>query len=171
MNDVVTRASRVRLLGLDVDGVLTDGGVYIFEDGAQFRRFDIKDGLGLRRLLDCGVQVAIISAAETRAVEFRARHLGITEVHLRSENKLQTLREICERLTLALEQVAYVGDDLNDLAIFHAVGLPCAPANAVDAVRAHARYVTAQPGGYGAVREVCDLIIDSQSNTDDRITG
>jgi len=158
-NDVKQLIQNIRLLALDSDGVLTDGGVYVLEDGTEFRRFDIKDGLALKRLLACGIQVAIISTSIATPVAHRAASLGITHVYLGVENKLETVQNLCVESGLSLDQVAYVGDDLTDLPVLSAVGFPCAPADAVEEVRFSALYVTSQLGGHGAVREVCDLLI------------
>lgn len=152
------KAAQIRLLALDVDGVLTDGGVYVLEDGQQFRRFDIKDGLGLKRLMATGVHVALISASDVTCVRSRAEALGITEVHLACGDKLAQLREISGRLGISLEQVAYVGDDLTDIPVLAAVGLPCSPADAADEVLSMSSLITSRAGGHGAVREVCDLV-------------
>lgn len=149
----------IRLFALDADGVLTDGGVYVFEDGREFRRFDIKDGLGLKRAMTAGIAVAIISAGGSEAVRQRARTLGNIEVHLTSEDKLATLDSVCGRMGITRDQAAYMGDDLTDLPVLEAVGLPCAPANAAPAVKVVARLITTAGGGYGAVREVCDLLV------------
>lgn len=159
------RLCQVRLLAVDVDGVLTDGGVYIGDDGRELRRFDIKDGLGLKQAQTAGLILAIISSSPVEAIAYRAQRLGIEEVHLDITDKLQTLREICERYAVALEQVCYVGDDLVDLPVLQAVGLPCAPADAVIQVQQAARYVTLARGGYGAVREVCDLLVQRTACT------
>lgn len=153
------KAQNIRLLALDVDGVLTDGGVYVFEDGTEFRRFNIKDGLGLRRVLETGIQVAIISASVNQAIVNRAEKLGISEVFLGSRNKVETLQHLCQRLNLSLEQVAYIGDDLTDLPVLKQVGLPCAPNDAVDEVKNSALLITTRDGGQGAVREVCDWLV------------
>jgi 3-deoxy-D-manno-octulosonate 8-phosphate phosphatase (KDO 8-P phosphatase) len=152
-------AARVKLLGLDVDGVLTDGGVYVLEDGTEFRRFYIKDGLGLKQVMRSGIEIAIISASSARPIIHRARHLGITRLHLGAVDKLATLQTICHELALSLDQVAYMGDDLADLDVMHAVGLPCAPADAVQRIREAALVVTELGGGHGAVRELCDLLV------------
>lgn len=154
---------RVRLLAMDSDGVLTDGGVYVFEDGQEFRRFDIKDGLGIKRVMAAGIPVAIISASVSTAVEHRVRKLGINEIHLGVRDKRAALVEICARLDVALDEVAYIGDDLPDLPILESVGWPCAPADAVPVVRAAARRVTLNPGGYGAVREICDWVLEAHN--------
>lgn len=153
------RLKEVRLLASDVDGVLTDGGVCVLEDGTEFRRFDIKDGLGLKQVMRSGRQVALISSSTSTPVLQRASRLGITEVFLGTEDKLEKLREICERLNIELSQVCYIGDDLPDLGILREVGVACAPIDAHAAVLAEVQYVTQARGGYGAVREICDLIL------------
>lgn len=152
------RLNNVRLLALDVDGVLTDGGVYLLEDGQQLRRFDIKDGLGLKRVLECGIQVVILSTSNVKIVQHRARALGIEDVFLNVVDKKAVLERICQRRDMGLKAVAYMGDDLTDLPVLQAVGFPCAPADAVEAVKEAAVYVTQAAGGRGAVREVCDLL-------------
>lgn len=154
----------IRLLAMDSDGVLTDGGVYIAADGQEFRRFDIKDGLGLKRVMQAGLHVAIISSASCQAVQVRANVLGIEHVFLGVKDKLTCLRQLCVRLDFAVEQVAYMGDDLPDIPILQAVGYSIAPADAVMVVRQMVCYVTSKQGGHGAVREVCDLILDSLGN-------
>jgi 3-deoxy-D-manno-octulosonate 8-phosphate phosphatase (KDO 8-P phosphatase) len=157
--EIERRLRQVRLLALDVDGVLTDGGIYMFEDGTEFRRFEIKDGLGLMRVKKAGIEVVIISTTAVRAILHRAEQLGITEVYLEAWDKLPVLLGICERLGIPLEQVAYMGDDLMDLPLLEQVGLPCAPADAMDSVKSRARLVTRSAGGHGAVRELCELLL------------
>ena len=158
-DDLERRIQNIRLLALDVDGVLTDGGVYMFEDGTEFRRFNIKDGLGLKMVMEAGIGVALISSATTQAVLHRAARLGITEVHLGVKDKVEVLEDICQRMGITFEQVAYMGDDLPDLPVLERVGLPCAPADAVDAVKQAAVYVSNQRGGDGCVRDVCESIL------------
>lgn len=153
------RLKRIRLLALDSDGVLTDGGVYVAEDGSQFRRFDIKDGAGLRRVMEAGLDVAVISSSPNSAVLYRCQQLGIAEVHVGITDKLSCLRVICEQRGLELDEVCYLGDDLVDLPVLEAVGLSCAPADAIQAVLEQVDLVLSKPGGYGAVREICDLFI------------
>ena len=153
------KLAEIKLLALDADGVLTDGGVYIFEDGRQFRRFDIKDGLGLKRVMKAGIHVAIISGSAVKAVAHRAQQLGIKEVHLGIQDKRKKLREICRRLDISITDAAYIGDDLTDLPVLRSVGMPCAPADAVQAVREQAVLVTESSGGHGAVREICEKLL------------
>jgi len=147
----------IKLLAIDVDGVLTDGGVYIANDGGEYRRFNIKDGLGLKRAMEAGIKVAIISSGACESILHRARQLGINEVHIGVANKLDVLKSICSAKQISLDEVCYIGDDLPDLPVMQAVGLACAPADAAEEVKLAALFVTEALGGYGAVREICNL--------------
>lgn len=149
---------QVKLLALDVDGVMTDGGVYIADDGREFRRFNIKDGLGLKRVMDSGILVAVISSSTNQAVLHRCRLLGISEVHTNIEDKLVCLEEICKRYSIKLFDCCYMGDDLVDLPTLKKVGLSCAPSDAIDLVVNTVNYVCELRGGEGCVREVCDRL-------------
>ena len=164
--DIIERAKKVKLLALDADGVLTDGGVYVLDDGREFRRFDIKDGLGIKRAMAAGIQVAIISSSACEAVQHRAATLGIDEVHIGVADKLAVLLDICQRLQLTLDQVAYMGDDLVDLPILERVGLPCAPADAAQVVKDAAYYIASSGGGKGAVREIADALFQCAEAAD-----
>ena len=150
---------QIKLLILDSDGVLTDGGVYYFEDGTEFRRFNIKDGYGLRALMDADIEVAIISRSPSLPVQQRAKQLGIKHVFLGAKDKLTTAQELTKALNLTLQQTAFIGDDIPDLTLLENVGFPITVADAVEAVKEKTVYVTVKPGGHGAVREVCDLIL------------
>lgn len=166
---VKEKAQTIRLLALDVDGVMTDGRLYFAEDGQEFKTFDTQDGHGIKMLQQSGVTVAIITGRNTKLVERRARNLGIAHLLQGREDKLVALHELITNLGLALEQVAYAGDDWPDLPAIRAAGLGVAVANAHAAVREHADYVTTLPGGRGAVREVCDLIMQAQGCYDDAL--
>lgn len=162
--DLKDKIKGIKLLAMDVDGVLTDGGVYILEDGREFRRFDIKDGLGIKQVKDKGIRIAVISSSICPAVEHRMQKLGVQEVHLGVQDKLHRLREICTKLAIDLGEVCYIGDDLADLAVMNAVGLPCAPADATQSVKKISLYIANSQGGKGAVREICDLFYDLPSH-------
>ncbi len=149
----------IMILMLDVDGTLTDGGMYYSAEGLGMKRFDVKDGLGLVRLREAGVEVAIISADESPITATRARKLGIERVELGCDDKGCTVRQILAERRMAPERACYMGDDVTDLSAFREVGHPAAPADAVPQVLAAAKYVASAPGGRGAVREVCDLIL------------
>jgi len=153
------RLGTIKLLSLDVDGVMTDGGLYYTDDGVQFRKFNVKDGLGVKRAIQAGVAVCIISASKQKSTYQRAEHLGIPHVRTGAEDKLAALNEIVAELDIDLHEVAHVGDDLTDVALMVHVGLPIAVADAVDEAVAAARYVTQKPGGKGAVREICDMLV------------
>ena len=151
--------SRVKLLALDVDGVLTDGGLYYTESGEEIKKFNVKDGLGLKQLMASGIEVALISASSSQATLHRAKKLGITHVFTGVDDKLATLETLCQMLKLDLRDVAYMGDDRVDMAVLGAVGLPITVADATAEAKAYAIYITEKGGGQGAVREVCDLIL------------
>jgi YrbI family 3-deoxy-D-manno-octulosonate 8-phosphate phosphatase len=156
---VSDRARRVRLLCVDVDGVLTDAGMYYGPDGEVLKKFNTRDGMGLARVRDAGVAVAIISGEDSAIVHARAAKLKIDDVYCDAANKRAAIDALCDKHGIALEQVAFIGDDLNDLSALESVGLACAVADAAEPVQAVAHYVTRRRGGDGAVREVCELLI------------
>ncbi len=155
-------ASRIKLLILDVDGVMTDGRVILDARGEEIKRFHVRDGYGLMRLLDAGIDVVIITGRKSKAVEYRARELGIQEVYQGVKEKEFLCREVIERKNLIKEQVCCMGDDLPDISMFSQVGISIAVADAAAEVRNAARYVTQRKGGKGAVREVCEWILKAQ---------
>ena len=149
----------IRLLSLDTDGVLTDGGLYFTETGQELRKFNVKDGLGIKLAMEAGVAVTIITASKTKAIEHRAKVLGIEHVYLETEAKLEKLTALAAQLGVPMSQVAHVGDDMNDLPVLEAVGCPMTVADGIETAKATARYVTKLKGGEGAVREICDMIV------------
>ena len=157
-------AARVRLLCVDVDGVLTDAGMYYGPDGEVLKRFNTRDGMGLERVRQAGVAVAIISGEDSAIVHARAAKLKIDDVFCGASDKRIAIDELCLRHGLLLEQVAFIGDDLNDLPALACVGFPCAVADAAAEVKAAASYVTERRGGDGAVREICDLLIAARAS-------
>jgi 3-deoxy-D-manno-octulosonate 8-phosphate phosphatase (KDO 8-P phosphatase) len=157
------RLQQVKLLALDVDGVLTDGGLYYTEHGEELKKFNVKDGQGLQLLRQAGVEVALISSGASPATLHRARRLGLPHVFIAVESKLVTLRALCQELGIDLSQVAYVGDDVNDLPTMQAVGCPLTVADAMPPNRACAVYVTHAAGGQGAVREICELMLSCRT--------
>jgi len=157
--DALERLKGIKLLSLDVDGVLTDGGIYYTDDGNTFRKFNAQDGMGLVRLRKAGITVTIISAGAPGAIEHRARRLGIKNVFTDVSDKLTTLRGLAGELDIEMSEVAHMGDDVNDLPLMLASGLAVASANAVPEVMGAAEIVTTRRGGDGAVRELCDAIM------------
>jgi 3-deoxy-D-manno-octulosonate 8-phosphate phosphatase (KDO 8-P phosphatase) len=156
-------ARQVRLLILDVDGVLTDGGLQFDNRGEEYKTFNSLDGHGIRMLLDCGIEVAVITGRESKIVEHRMTDLGVRHLYQGSRNKLATFTALIQSIGVTPEQVAYVGDDLPDLPVLQRVGFAIAVANAHAFVRQHCDWVTRGSGGRGAVREVTDFILQSQS--------
>jgi 3-deoxy-D-manno-octulosonate 8-phosphate phosphatase (KDO 8-P phosphatase) len=162
MDTLIERARDVRLLVLDVDGVLTDGRLYFSSRGEELKSFHVRDGAGIVRLIRAGIQVAVISGRSSRAVERRMSELGVTWVRQGIDDKLTALRELLDILSLGPQAVASVGDDVADLPIFEVARLAIAVADAHSSVKSRAHFVTQAAGGQGAVREVCDLILESQ---------
>ncbi len=156
--------SQIKVLLLDSDGVLTDGGVYLPElGGSEFRRFNIKDGFGITRLLSTGFPIAVISRSPSTPVMVRCERLGIEHVYLGIENKTSKAAEILNELDLDWSDVAFMGDDVPDLELLNKVGFPFTPSDAAEEVRRHAIWASKFPGGGGAVRECCDRIYFSRS--------
>lgn len=160
-DELKRRLKGTRLLSLDVDGVLTDGGLYYADDGSQMRRFNVKDGMGMQLARKAGVEVCLITASQTPAIHHRGEALGLKYVAVGVEDKLASLRGFCDELGVSMDAVAHIGDDVNDLPVLGAVGLPMTVADAVAPVVEVAAYVTGRPGGAGAVREICDLIVEA----------
>ncbi len=162
-------ARRVRLVVLDVDGVLTDGGVYLGAtpegDVSEFKRFDIQDGLGIKMLMWAGIEVAIVSGRLSGATTVRAQELGVEECHQDAlAHKLPVLRRLLERKGLRWDEIAMVADDVPDLPVLRRVGLPVAVANAVPEVLAEAAWRTASAGGRGAVREFARALLRARGD-------
>jgi 3-deoxy-D-manno-octulosonate 8-phosphate phosphatase (KDO 8-P phosphatase) len=159
-------ARRVRLLVLDVDGVLTDNGIWlgpVAGERVELKRFDIQDGLGLRLLRTAGIPIVWLSGRHSEATSLRARELRVDELlQVPGPKKLQALTELLERRGVAWEEVAYAGDDLADLQVLRRVGLPLAVPNAVAEVRAVAAAITRAPGGHGAVREIVEALLKAR---------
>jgi YrbI family 3-deoxy-D-manno-octulosonate 8-phosphate phosphatase len=160
--EVQRLAARVRLLCVDVDGVLTDAGMYYGPDGEVLKKFNTRDGMGLARVREAGVAVAIVSGEESAIVHARAAKLKIDDVFSGASNKRLAIEELCARHQLQMHEVAFIGDDLNDIPALECVGMPCAVADAAEPVKAIAVYVTERRGGDGAVRELCELLIEAR---------
>lgn len=154
---------RIRLFATDVDGVLTDGGMYYSESGEELKKFHTRDGMGIKLLQAEGIITAIITMENTKLVSRRAEKLGIAEIHQGATDKLAVLCGLAQRYRITLQEIAYMGDDINDLDALRAVGFSGAPADCVDAVRRVVHYVCRQRGGAGAVREVAELILEARN--------
>ncbi|MFO0772300.1 MAG: HAD hydrolase family protein [Nitrospiraceae bacterium] len=154
----------IRLFATDVDGVLTDAGMYYSESGDEFKKFHTRDGMGIKLLQKAGIITAIITQESTKMVMRRAQKLTIPEVHQGAYDKLSVLHDLVARHGITLEQVAYIGDDVNDLPALKAVGLSASPADGMPVVHSVVRYICRKNGGEGAVRELADLILDAQQD-------
>jgi len=163
--DALSRARRVRLLTCDVDGVLTDGTIFVDDHGHEMKAFSALDGVGINLLRRAGIEVAWITGSPAPAVTHRARRLGVTHVLLDVADKLAAWRALCAELGFAPDDCAHIGDDLPDVPVFQACGFAVTVPHAPAAVREHAHYVTARDGGRGAVRELAELILAAQGQT------
>jgi 3-deoxy-D-manno-octulosonate 8-phosphate phosphatase (KDO 8-P phosphatase) len=158
------KAANIKLILLDVDGVLTDGAVVIFGDGTETKRFHIRDGIALVWAQRAGLTVGLLSARQSPTTAQRAAQLGITLIYQGVTSKLATYDQIVGDMVLGDDQVAYMGDDIVDLAVLARAGLSSAPADAVDEVKARVDFVSAKPGGAGAVRELVELVLRAQNH-------
>lgn len=168
MRDVLEKARLVRLVIFDVDGVLTDGGLFIDADGREHKVFHSRDGHGMKMLREAGVEIGIITGRDSPAVTHRMNGLGIGHVYQGQQQKLPAFRDLIGRLGLTPAQVAYVGDDVVDLPLLRRVGLAIAVQDAHELVRRHAHWITPCGGGRGAARDVCELIMTAQGTLDSR---
>jgi len=163
---VLELARRVRVLVLDVDGVLTDGSLFIGDDGQEYKAFHSRDGHGMKMLMSQGVEIAIITGRTSRVVDHRAGDLGIQRVYQGVGDKLPVFRDLLESTGLEPAQAAYAGDDVVDLPIMFNCGLSIAVADAHPLVREHAHWVTPSGGGRGAAREISELLLYAQQRLD-----
>ena len=166
MHSVIEKAKSIRIVIFDVDGVLTDGTLYFTDSGEEIKAFNSRDGHGMKMLKASGVELAIITARESRSVKLRAENLNITLLYQGEKNKLKVFESLVTKLKLDMSSCAYVGDDLIDLPVMTRCGLSiCVPSSPI-LVKKHAHYVTNSEGGQGAVREVCEMIMRSQGTLD-----
>jgi len=163
MRDILDKAAQIRLVIFDVDGVLTDGSLYLGDDGQESKAFYARDGLGMKMLQDTGVEIGVITGRTSQVVAHRMNSLGIQHVFQGRIEKLPAFEELCALLRLDTSQVAYVGDDVIDLPVLRRVGLAVAVADAHPLVIRHAHWHTPSPGGRGAARDVCELIMQAQN--------
>jgi 3-deoxy-D-manno-octulosonate 8-phosphate phosphatase (KDO 8-P phosphatase) len=169
MQDIYNRARNIRVAIFDVDGVLTDGALYYTDTGEEMKAFSVHDGHGMRMLGESGVALAIISSRSSRALEARARNLGIELLYQGVADKLAAFSELLGRCDVGAEACAYVGDDLVDLPVMKRCGLAVAVPDAPALVRRQAQYVTRARGGHGAVREFCEIILHAQGSLTARL--
>jgi len=166
---VLAQAEKLKLLILDVDGVLTDGKLFFDQQGNEYKSFHAQDGHGIKLLKQYGVEVAVISGRKSNSVALRMQRLGVGHVYQGQEDKLAAFGDLLAGLDIDPQQTAHVGDDVLDLPIMCRVGLAIAVNDANPAVRGHAHWVTERCGGQGAVREVCDLILQAKGRFDEML--
>ena len=162
MQDILDKAAAIRLVIFDVDGVLTDGRLYVTETGDEIKAFHSRDGHGMKMLQNSGVEIAIITGRSSSIVHHRMTELGIAHVYQGQRDKLPAYHDLLEQLDLQPAQVAYVGDDVVDLPVMRQVGLAIAVQDAHPMVKQHAHWQTPNAGGRGAARDVCELIMEGQ---------
>lgn len=171
MNDLLEKAKKIKCVICDVDGVLSDGLLYLDNHGNELKSFHVQDGMGLKLLMAVGIEVAVITTARNEVVDHRMQQLGVTHYFKGQVDKRAAFQKLKETLKLQNEEFAYIGDDLPDLPLIQQVGLGVAVANAVNQVKEFADWQTEQPGGRGGVREVCDLILTAQGKMDAALEG
>lgn len=166
---LLSRAKLIRLMTFDVDGVMTDGGLFLSDSGEEMKRFNSLDGHGIKMLRASGVEVAIITGRTSRCVELRAQNLGIEHVYQGVERKLDAMVDLLNKFKLSRDAAAYMGDDVVDLCVMRHVGLSITVPESPSLVREHSDYVTQRGGGHGAVREACELIMSAQGTLDSQL--
>lgn len=167
MKDILDKASRVRLVVFDVDGVLTDGSLYLGDDGQEYKAFHSRDGHGMAMLREAGVEIGIITGRTSRVVVHRMASLGIEHIYQGQRDKLPAFEDLIGKLGLSADEVAFVGDDVVDLPILTRAGLAIAVADAHPLVVRHSHWQTPSPGGRGAARDVCELILEARGQLDE----
>ncbi len=166
---LIARAHRIRLAIFDVDGVLTDGTIYLSESGEEMKAFNILDGLGLKMLAASGIVTALLSGRKSKMVSLRAKEIGIAHLMQGVDDKLEVYHRLLRKLDLAEEETSYMGDDLPDLPVLRRCGLALSVPNAPDVVRNHVHYVTSAPGGRGAAREACEFLLRARGALDNQL--
>ncbi|MDD8018234.1 MAG: HAD-IIIA family hydrolase [Bacteroidota bacterium] len=156
----LSKLKKIKLLATDVDGVLTDSGAYYSGDGIELKKFSIRDGMGMNLMQKAGYKIAIITTENTKIVEKRAERLKITDLYQGAVKKTDAIEDLLKKYSLSWDEVAFIGDDINDIPVLQKVGFAVVPANGTVLNKKIADYVTKAGGGHGCVREVCDLFLD-----------
>lgn len=161
-DDLLQRAAKIRLIGFDVDGTLTDGRLHYGTDGHEAKSFHVQDGMGLTLLRHAGIELALITARLSPVVAARGKELKIAHLHIGERSKLACMQRIAQGMGIGMDEVAFMGDDLPDLATLRGVGLAIAPSDAHHWVVPEVHWVTPRSGGHGAARDACDLLLQAQ---------
>ena len=167
--DTRNRARRLKLMAFDVDGVLSEGSLFYTDEGVEMKAFNSLDGLGMKMLQRAGITVAIITGRKATCVEHRMKNLGIDILYQGIEDKVEALNDLLAKLGIAADEAGYMGDDIVDLRIMDACGFSAAPADCHELVKSYARMMSTKIGGRGAVREVCEFILDAQGKLDEAL--
>ncbi len=171
MQDVLEKAAQIKLVVFDVDGVLTDGGLFFGDDGQEYKAFYSRDGLGMKLLQQTGVEIGVITARNSKVVEHRMSNLGIKNVYQGKLNKLDAFHDLLNKLNISAVQTAYAGDDVVDLPVMKEAGLAIAVQDAHPFVKQHAHWITQHGGGRGAARDVCELIMQAQGTLEAQLNS
>ncbi len=163
-------AKKIKIVAFDVDGVMTDGSLTFLEDGREIKTYNAKDGLGVVMLSRAGLITSIITARDNNAVKLRAEMINIKELYMGQKNKLSALNDLAEKYSLSFDEIAYMGDDIPDICVLDKVGLSCCPNDAVKLVKEKCKFISSYNGGRGAVRDLCDFILDSKGITYEMIS-
>lgn len=162
--ELKAKAKKIKLMAFDVDGVMTNCSLIFDENGVEYKMFNGRDGQGIELLHKAGIIPAIISKRNNGTIVHRAKVLGITELHIGAKNKIAVMEEIIEKHGLSYDEIAYMGDDLPDICILEKVGLPACPLDAVEEVKSVSQFISTKKGGEGAVRELCEFVLKTQSH-------
>jgi len=169
VQDIIEKAKNIKLVIFDVDGVMTDSSLFMGDDGQEYKAFNSKDGHGLRMLQECGVKAAIITGRKSNVVAHRMNDLGIDLIYQGYRDKTPAFDDLMEKIGLSIDQIAYVGDDVVDLPVMSRVNFAIAVQDAHPFVKQHAHWITPRDGGYGAVRDVCEFILEAQGTLADKL--
>ena len=169
--DIIEKAKNIKLVIFDVDGVMTDGGLYFDNDGGEYKAFHSLDGHGLRMLQECGVKVAVITGRKSELVNHRMKDLGVTLIYQGYRDKTPAFEALLKDVKLDKSEITYVGDDVVDLPIMSQLDFSIAVQNAHPFVKQHAQWITTRSGGYGAVRDVCEFILEAKGLLDDKLNS
>lgn len=171
MQDILAKAAQIKLVIFDVDGVLTDGGLFFGDDGQEYKAFYSRDGLGIKLLQKTGVEVGVITARNSQLVVHRMQNLGIVNFYQGRLDKIKAYEDMISKLAVSNAQTAYVGDDVVDLPVMQRVGLAIAVADAHPFVKQHAHWTTQHGGGRGAARDVCEMIMQAQGTLETQLNS
>ena len=171
MQDIIEKAKNIELVIFDIDGVMTDGSLFFDNNGDEYKAFNSLDGHGLRMLQECGVRVAVITGRKSELVKHRMNDLGVTLLYQGYRDKIPAFESLLEEVKLEKNQITYVGDDVVDLPVMSQLDFTIAVQNAHPFVKKHAQWVTKRSGGHGAVREVCEFILEAKDLLEDKLNS